>query len=50
VFPRASMLVEKGQLVLRLEGEFAALSGGRLKKRLNQLGWLIGKTSEILTA
>jgi exopolyphosphatase/guanosine-5'-triphosphate,3'-diphosphate pyrophosphatase len=50
VLPRAPMRVEKGQLVLRLEGELAALSGGdRLKKRLNQLGKLIGKKGEIAT-
>jgi exopolyphosphatase / guanosine-5'-triphosphate,3'-diphosphate pyrophosphatase len=49
VLPRAPMLVEKGQLVLRLEGELAALSGDRLKKRLNQLGKLIGRKSEIST-
>ena len=50
VLPRAPMRVEKGQLVLALEGELAALSGGRLKKRLNQLGKLIGCKSEIAPA
>jgi exopolyphosphatase / guanosine-5'-triphosphate,3'-diphosphate pyrophosphatase len=50
VLPRAPMRVEKSQLVLRLEGELAALSGDRLKKRLNQLGKLIGCKSEIATA
>jgi len=50
VLPRAPMEVQKGQLVLELEGELAALSGDRLKKRLNQLGKLIGRKSEITTA
>ena len=50
VLPRAPMLVEKGQLVLRLEGELAAFSSDRLKKRLNQLGKLIGKKSKISTS
>ena len=50
VLPRAPMRVEKGQLVLRLEGELAALSGDRLKKRVNQLGKLIGCKGEIATA
>jgi exopolyphosphatase/guanosine-5'-triphosphate,3'-diphosphate pyrophosphatase len=49
VLPRAPMRVEKGLLVLRLEGELAALSGDRLKKRVNQLGKLIGRKSEIST-
>ncbi len=49
VLPRAPMRVEKGLLVLRLEGELAALSGDRLKKRVNQLGKLIGSKSEIST-
>ncbi len=47
VLPRAPMRAEKGQLVLALAGELAALSGDRLKKRLNQLGKLIGRKSEI---
>jgi exopolyphosphatase/guanosine-5'-triphosphate,3'-diphosphate pyrophosphatase len=47
VLPSAPMRVEKGQLVLRLDGELAALSGDRLKKRLNQLGKLLGCKSEI---
>jgi exopolyphosphatase/guanosine-5'-triphosphate,3'-diphosphate pyrophosphatase len=47
VLPRAPMRVEKGQLVLTLEGELASLSGERLEKRLNQLGKLIGSKSEI---
>jgi exopolyphosphatase / guanosine-5'-triphosphate,3'-diphosphate pyrophosphatase len=49
VLPRAPMRVEKDRLVLRLQGELAALSGGRLKKRLNQLGKLIGRKSEMAT-
>jgi exopolyphosphatase / guanosine-5'-triphosphate,3'-diphosphate pyrophosphatase len=49
VLPRAPMRVQKGLLVLRLEGELAALSGDRLKKRVNQLGKLIGRKSEIST-
>ena len=47
VLPRAPMQVEKGQLVLALEGELTALAGERLEKRLNQLGKLIGCKSAI---
>jgi exopolyphosphatase/guanosine-5'-triphosphate,3'-diphosphate pyrophosphatase len=50
VLPRAPMRVEKGQLVLRLEDDLAALAGERLKKRVSQLGKLIGCKSEISTS
>jgi exopolyphosphatase/guanosine-5'-triphosphate,3'-diphosphate pyrophosphatase len=43
VLPRAPMFVKKGKLVLRLEGELAALAGDRLANRLRQLGKLIGR-------
>jgi exopolyphosphatase/guanosine-5'-triphosphate,3'-diphosphate pyrophosphatase len=43
VLPRAPMQVEHGRLVLRLQGEFAALAGERLFNRLKQLARLIGR-------
>ena len=49
VLPRAPMKVEKGRLVLRLEGELAALDGERLFNRVRQLGKLVGRDPVIRT-
>jgi exopolyphosphatase / guanosine-5'-triphosphate,3'-diphosphate pyrophosphatase len=43
VLPRTPMEVEHGKLVLRLQGEYAALAGERLFARLKQLARLIGR-------
>jgi exopolyphosphatase/guanosine-5'-triphosphate,3'-diphosphate pyrophosphatase len=43
VLPRTPMEVEHGKLVLRLQGEYAALGGERLFARLKQLARLIGR-------
>jgi exopolyphosphatase/guanosine-5'-triphosphate,3'-diphosphate pyrophosphatase len=43
VLPRTPMRVEKGRLVLRLEGKLAPLDGERLFNRVRQLGKLIGR-------
>jgi exopolyphosphatase/guanosine-5'-triphosphate,3'-diphosphate pyrophosphatase len=49
VLPRAPLKVEKGKLVLRLEGDLAPLEGERLLNRLRQLGKLIGRDPMIRT-
>jgi len=49
VLPRAPLKVEKGKLVLRLEGDLAPLEGERLLNRLRQLGKLIGRDPVIRT-
>ena len=49
VLRRAPLKVEKGKLVLRLEGELGALEGERLFNRLRQLGKLIGRDPVIRT-
>jgi exopolyphosphatase/guanosine-5'-triphosphate,3'-diphosphate pyrophosphatase len=43
VLLRTPMRVEKGKLVLRLEGKLAPLDGERLFNRVRQLGKLIGR-------
>jgi exopolyphosphatase/guanosine-5'-triphosphate,3'-diphosphate pyrophosphatase len=49
VLPRIPLRVERGELVLRLEGALAALQGERLFNRLRQLGKLIGRDPAIKT-
>lgn len=49
VLSRAPLRVEKGRLVLRLEGELKALEGERLFNRVRQLGKLIGRDPVIRT-
>jgi exopolyphosphatase/guanosine-5'-triphosphate,3'-diphosphate pyrophosphatase len=49
VLPKAPLKVEKGKLVLRLEGKQAALDGERLFNRVRQLGKLIGREPTIKT-
>jgi exopolyphosphatase/guanosine-5'-triphosphate,3'-diphosphate pyrophosphatase len=43
VLPRAPLRVERGKLVLRLQGELAALAGERLFNRVRRLGKVIGR-------
>jgi exopolyphosphatase/guanosine-5'-triphosphate,3'-diphosphate pyrophosphatase len=43
VLPKAPLNVEKGKLVLRLEGKLSALEGERLFNRVRQLAKLIGR-------
>jgi exopolyphosphatase/guanosine-5'-triphosphate,3'-diphosphate pyrophosphatase len=43
ILPRTPMAVERGRLVLRLQGNYAALAGDRLHNRLRQLARLIGR-------
>jgi exopolyphosphatase/guanosine-5'-triphosphate,3'-diphosphate pyrophosphatase len=43
VLPKSPLKVEKGKLVLRLEGKMASLDGERLFNRVRQLGKLIGR-------
>lgn len=49
VLPRAPLKVDKGKLVLRLEGDLAPLDGERLFNRVRQLGKLIGRDPVIRT-
>jgi exopolyphosphatase/guanosine-5'-triphosphate,3'-diphosphate pyrophosphatase len=49
VLPRAPMRVERGRLVLHLEGELSPLSGERVFNRLRQLARLIGREPVIAT-
>jgi exopolyphosphatase/guanosine-5'-triphosphate,3'-diphosphate pyrophosphatase len=49
VLPRAPFKVEKGKLVLRLEGKLAPLEGERLFNRVRQLGKLIGRDPVVRT-
>lgn len=49
VLPRTPLKVERHRLVLRLQGECAALAGDRLLSRLRQLARLIGREPVILT-
>jgi exopolyphosphatase/guanosine-5'-triphosphate,3'-diphosphate pyrophosphatase len=49
ILPRTPMIVERGRLVLSLEGEFAALAGERLFNRLRQLARLIGREPVMAT-
>jgi exopolyphosphatase/guanosine-5'-triphosphate,3'-diphosphate pyrophosphatase len=43
VLPHTPMVVERGQLKLKLHGKFSALAGERLFNRLRQLARLIGR-------
>jgi len=47
VLPKSPLKVEKGKLVLRLEGKMASLDGERLFNRVRQLGKLIGREPAI---
>jgi len=49
ILPRAPIGVEHGRLVLRLEGEMAALAGERVFNRLRQLARLIGREPVMTT-
>jgi exopolyphosphatase/guanosine-5'-triphosphate,3'-diphosphate pyrophosphatase len=49
VLPKAPLKVERGKLVLRLEGKHTALDGERLFNRVRQLGKLIGREPSIRT-
>jgi exopolyphosphatase/guanosine-5'-triphosphate,3'-diphosphate pyrophosphatase len=49
ILPRAPMIVERGRLVLRLEGDLAALAGERLLNRLRQLARLVGREPVMVT-
>lgn len=49
VLPNTPLVVEKGKLVLRLKGKYAALAGERVATRMKQLGRLIGREAEIVT-
>jgi exopolyphosphatase/guanosine-5'-triphosphate,3'-diphosphate pyrophosphatase len=49
VLPNTPLLVEKGKLVLRLKGKYAAIAGERVATRMRQLGRLIGRDAEIVT-
>jgi exopolyphosphatase/guanosine-5'-triphosphate,3'-diphosphate pyrophosphatase len=49
VLPRTPLRVERHRLVLRLQGECAALAGERLLSRLKQLARLIGREPILLT-
>jgi len=48
VLPRAPLAVEKGKLVLRLDGSLAPLAGDRLQARLKQLARLIGREAVVV--
>jgi exopolyphosphatase/guanosine-5'-triphosphate,3'-diphosphate pyrophosphatase len=50
VLPYTPMKVERGRLVLRLEGEFAPLAGERVATRLRQLARLIGREPVMATS
>jgi exopolyphosphatase / guanosine-5'-triphosphate,3'-diphosphate pyrophosphatase len=47
VLPKSPLKVEKGKLVLRLEGKLGALDGERLFNRVRQLAKLIGREPAI---
>jgi exopolyphosphatase / guanosine-5'-triphosphate,3'-diphosphate pyrophosphatase len=49
ILPRTPMIAERGRLVLRLEGELAALAGERLFNRLRQLARLVGREPAMVT-
>jgi len=49
ILPRAPLKVEKHKLVLRLEGDCAALAGERVMSRLKQLARLVGREPVIVT-
>jgi exopolyphosphatase/guanosine-5'-triphosphate,3'-diphosphate pyrophosphatase len=49
VLPRTPLKVERHRLVLRLEGEMAALAGDRVASRLKQLARLVGREPVVVT-
>jgi exopolyphosphatase/guanosine-5'-triphosphate,3'-diphosphate pyrophosphatase len=49
VLPNTPLQVEKGKLILRLKGKYAALAGERVSTRMRHLGRLIGREPEIVT-
>ena len=49
VLPNTPMRVERGKLILRMEGKFKALAGDRVGSRLKQLARLIGYPSRLVT-
>jgi exopolyphosphatase/guanosine-5'-triphosphate,3'-diphosphate pyrophosphatase len=49
VLPRTPLKVERHRLVLRLEGECAALAGERVSSRLKQLARLVGREPVVVT-
>jgi exopolyphosphatase/guanosine-5'-triphosphate,3'-diphosphate pyrophosphatase len=49
VLPRTPLKVERHRLVLRLEGECAALAGERVSSRLRQLARLVGREPVVVT-
>ena len=50
VLPRAPLKVMRHRLVLRLEGEVAALAGDRFSSRLKQLARLVGREPVVATS
>lgn len=50
VLPLTPLAVVRGQLVLRLKGEYAALDGERLTVRMRQLARLIGREPAVMSA
>ncbi len=49
VLPNTPLRVERGKLVLRMKGKFAALAGDRVGSRLKQLAKLIGYPARLVT-
>jgi exopolyphosphatase/guanosine-5'-triphosphate,3'-diphosphate pyrophosphatase len=49
VLPRTPLKVERSRLLLRLEGECAALAGERVTARLKQLARLVGREAAVIT-
>jgi exopolyphosphatase/guanosine-5'-triphosphate,3'-diphosphate pyrophosphatase len=49
VLPRTSMKIERHRLVLRLEGDCAALAGERVSSRLKHLARLVGREPVVIT-
>jgi exopolyphosphatase/guanosine-5'-triphosphate,3'-diphosphate pyrophosphatase len=49
VLPRTPLKVERHRLVLRLEGDHAALSGERVSSRLKHLARLVGREPVVMT-
>ena len=49
VLPRAPLKVERHRLVLRLEGDVAALAGERVSSRLKHLARLVGREPVVVT-
>jgi len=49
VLPHTPLVVDHGRLVLRLEGELAALAGERVSNRLRQLARLVGREPVLMS-